>query len=210
MSDGEETLDISANRRPSAKIRTHRWTRLLHVYTSMISFVVVLFFALTGITLNHPNWTFGSTPSRTTVSGTLPIRAFTGNGVDWLNVSEYFRNEHGVRGSVSDRRSDANEGSLTFKGPGYEADATFKIDTHTYELTIDSQGVLGFMNDLHKGRDTRSSWKWLIDVSGGFLALVAFTGIALQFFLRKRRRSAVSVAAVGGVVVALLTWLAAR
>ena len=210
MSDGEETLDISANRRPSAKIRTHRWTRLLHVYTSMISFVVVLFFALTGITLNHPNWTFGSAPSRTTVSGTLPIRAFTGNGVDWLNVSEYFRNEHGVRGSVSDRRSDANEGSLTFKGPGYEADATFKIDTHTYELTIDSQGVLGFMNDLHKGRDTRSSWKWLIDVSGGFLALVAFTGIALQFFLRKRRRSAVSVAAVGGVVVALLTWLAAR
>ena len=210
MSDGEETLDISADRRPSAKIRTHRWTRLLHVYTSMISFVVVLFFALTGITLNHPNWTFGSTPSRTTVSGTLPIKAFNGNGVDWLNVSEYFRNEHGVRGSVSDRRSDANEGSLTFKGPGYEADAIFKIDTHTYELTIDSQGVLGFMNDLHKGRDTRSSWKWLIDVSGGFLALVAFTGIALQFFLRKRRRSAVSVAAAAGVVVALLTWLAAR
>ena len=117
MSDGEETLDISADRRPSAKIRTHRWTRLLHVYTSMISFVVVLFFALTGITLNHPNWTFGSTPSRTTVSGTLPIKAFNGNGVDWLNVSEYFRNEHGVRGSVSDRRSDANEGSLTFPIP---------------------------------------------------------------------------------------------
>ena len=33
--------------------------RWIHVYTSMISLLIVLFFGLTGITLNHPKWTFG-------------------------------------------------------------------------------------------------------------------------------------------------------
>ena len=45
----------------------------------MISFVVILFFGLTGITLNHPNWTLGSHPSHSTDTGTLPA-GFTQNG----------------------------------------------------------------------------------------------------------------------------------
>ncbi len=47
---------------PSTHVKreTHRWARLIHVYTSMIALLVVLFFAVTGLTLNHPEWTFGS------------------------------------------------------------------------------------------------------------------------------------------------------
>lgn len=35
--------------------------RWLHVYVSMLSFLTILFFAITGITLNHPEWTLGLT-----------------------------------------------------------------------------------------------------------------------------------------------------
>ena len=33
--------------------------RWLHIYLSMFSLAVVLFFSVTGITLNHPDWFFG-------------------------------------------------------------------------------------------------------------------------------------------------------
>ena len=195
---------------PSAKIRAHKWTRLVHVYTSMIAFFVVLFFAVTGITLNHPEWTFGISPKKSAAKGILPPSAIKGTTVDWLVVSEYLRREEGVRGSVADTRADVLEGEITFKGPAYEADAVFKIDTRTYDLTSTSQGFVGLMNDLHKGRDTTSSWNWLIDVSGAFLTLVAVTGLALQFFLRKRRTSALTTAVTGTALAAILIVIASR
>jgi hypothetical protein len=36
--------------------RTAKWTRLLHIYGSMSSLAIVLFFAITGITLNLGSW----------------------------------------------------------------------------------------------------------------------------------------------------------
>ena len=52
------------------KRRIARYSRWLHVYVSMASFVVVFFFAVTGLTLNHTEWFAGS--ERTTeVKGTL-------------------------------------------------------------------------------------------------------------------------------------------
>ncbi len=176
----------------------------------MIAFSVVLFFSVTGITLNHPTWVFGSSPHETTVKGTLPASAITGTNVDWLAVSEYFRNVRGVRGAVSDKRLDNGEGTITYKGPGYEADASFKAQSGDYELTVAGQGFLGVINDLHKGRDANRSWKWLIDVSAGFLTLVSLSGLTMQFFLRKRRRSAFAMVSVGTVIVAIVTWFTLR
>ena len=35
----------------------NRWSRTFHVYVSMGCMLIVAFFALTGLTLNHPSWT---------------------------------------------------------------------------------------------------------------------------------------------------------
>ncbi|MEO6123457.1 MAG: PepSY-associated TM helix domain-containing protein [Ilumatobacteraceae bacterium] len=62
-----ETEPVTDGRNPSASKRrkqvTSRWVRWVHVDTSMISLLVVLFFGITGITLNHPDWTFGDSTS---------------------------------------------------------------------------------------------------------------------------------------------------
>ncbi len=79
------------------------------------------------------------------------------------------------------------------------------VATGDYDLAVTQQGFVAVMNDLHKGRDTGSGWRWVIDVSAGFLVLISVTGLVMQFFLRKRRRSALTVAALGGAVsVALI------
>ena len=34
------------------------WSRWLHIYTSMFGLAAILFFSVTGLTLNHPDWFF--------------------------------------------------------------------------------------------------------------------------------------------------------
>ncbi len=191
----------------SSKNSAHKWTRTIHVYTSMICFVVVLFFSATGLTLNHPTWTLGGNGSRSTVSGTLPADWKSGDTIDWLRTAEYLRATHGLRGQVDEHDADSKTGSITFKAPGYSADAFIQVDNGTYDLTVEAQGPLGVMNDLHKGRDATSSWKWLIDVAAVFLVLISFSGLVLQFFLRKRRFRALSIAVIGGFIALVMTWL---
>jgi hypothetical protein len=191
---GRRAVADGRRRAGGPKATTARWTRWLHVYTSMISLLVVLFFGITGLTLNHPTWSIGGGPSTRLASGTLPAGFATNGTVDFLAVSEFVRSEHGVRGSVKDYGATATEGGVSYKAPGYAADLVFDVGTGSYQLTVEEQGLLGALNDLHKGRDTASGWTWLIDVAAVFLVVVAVTGLGIQVFQRKRRRRALSVA----------------
>lgn len=193
--------------RRSTKNSLHRWARLLHVYTSMICLLVVLFFSVTGLTLDHPSWTFGGSGSRQTATGTLPAEFRKGDTVDWLAVAEFLRSRHGLRGSVSEHEAGAEEGTISFRGPGYAADGYFTLADGAYQLTVTSQGPLAVLNDLHKGRDTSSSWKWMIDLAAVFLIVISLTGLTMQLFLRKRRTSALLSAGAGIVVFAVAAWL---
>ncbi len=192
------------------KRKSHFWLRWAHVYTSMISLIIVLFFGITGITLNHPDWTFGSDGTSSTVTGSLPDEAITDGDVEFLVVSEFLRNEHGVKGQVTNFGEDGTEGTISFKNPGYGAEVFFELDTGTYTLSENAQGWVTVMNDLHKGRDSNTAWRWVIDISGGLLVLISVTGLGIQFFLRKRRLSALTLSVVGGLVSVLLLWIAIR
>jgi hypothetical protein len=187
-----------------------KWMRLVHVYISMICLLIVLFFSITGVTLNHPTWTFGAGPSRSSVSGTLPATFRNGDTIDWLQVAEYLRSKHSLRGAVTDNRADASQGSITFKSAGYLADTQFDAKTGAYTLNLEQTGFLGVMNDVHKGRDTSHSWSWVIDASGVLLAVISLTGLGLQLFLKKRRRSAVVTAVAGSLLLVVLIAIALR
>lgn len=186
----------------------HRWARWLHVYASMIAFAVVLFFGITGITLNHPTWTLGDDVNTTEVTGTLPVASTLDDGsVNFLGVSEYVRDTYGVAGHIDSFEVTNGQGSIAYKRAGYQADLQFDVATGEFRLDVEQQGWVAVLNDLHKGRDTGSSWRWVIDVSAGFLVLVSVTGLVMQFFLRKRRRSAYVSAAVGAAAVIALAVL---
>lgn len=189
----------------SAKIRkqTAILSRWLHTYLSMVSFAIVLFFAVTGLTLNHAEW-FASQQKTVERSGTLPL--------DWLKdeshkleVVEKLRAE-GVHGAVSDYRVDDQQIAVSFKAPGYSADTFVDRATGRYQLTITNNGVVAVLNDLHKGRDSGKAWSWVIDVSAVLLTLVSLSGLLLLFFVYKRRLSGLIVG-VAGALVCWLLWM---
>ncbi len=191
-----------ARRQRPLRLRVHSLLRWLHIYTSMVSLLVVLVFAATGVTLNHPAWLAGERTDE--ISGILPATWKTAKGIDWLVVAEHLRAAHGVHGTVADRREDAREGSLTFRAPGYSADAFIDVRDGSYKLTVSYQGAVGVLNDLHRGRDAGGAWAWLIDVSGVFLVFLSLTGLGLLFYLRKVRIKALLVMASGAALVVLL------
>jgi uncharacterized protein len=197
-----ESAPARVRRKRPLRLRVHSLLRWLHIYTSMISLIVVLFFAATGVTLNHPDWLAGERTDE--VTGTLPATWKTAKGIDWLVVAEHLRTANGVHGTVADRREDDREGSLTFRAPGYSADAFIDLRDGSYKLTTSYQGAVGVLNDLHRGRDAGSAWAWLIDASGIFLVFLSLTGLGLLFYLKKVRIKGLVVMTVGaGLVIGL-------
>ena len=125
-----------------------------------------------------------------------------------LEIVEHLRRAHGIRGALAEFRAEETECLVTFKGPGYSADAFFDPATGSYELTIVRQGAVGILNDLHRGRDAGAAWAWVVDLSGAFLTFIAITGIGLLWYLKKLRVGALATMVVGVVVTIVLMKLA--
>jgi hypothetical protein len=195
-----------------------RWT---HIYLSMFSLASLLFFGVTGITLNHPDWFFGESERSVQARGRMDLkwlnlevpRSDSGGEDDAsrrvakLEVVELLRNTHGIRGALVEFRTDERECMVTFKGPGYSADTFIDRTTGQYDLTESSHGFVAVINDLHKGRDTGKSWSLLIDLSAVLMTLVSLTGLVLLFYIKRRRVSGLVTALVGTAVVAAVFWL---
>ena len=170
----------------------------------MVSFAVLLFFAVTGITLNHPEF-FGVHERTSQVNGTLNTAWM--KDPDKLSIVEYLRKTNGVKSAMTDFRVDDAQLGVSFKGPGYTADTFIERASGKYQLTETRMGAVAVLNDLHKGRDTGKAWVWLIDASAVLMALLSATGLVLLFFLPKRLKAGLMVAVIGAIACYLVYWI---
>jgi hypothetical protein len=185
------------HRHPLWKRKLAALSRWLHIYLSMASFAILLFFAATGFTLNHQDW-FTAQQKTVQSRGALNPQWLKG-GVDKLQVVEYLRRKDGVHGAIDDFRIEDSQCTVSFKGPGYEADIVIDRAAGTYDVTETRAGFVAILNDLHKGRDTGKTWSKVIDVSALLLTLVSLTGLILVLYLHKRRLSGLLLLAAGGL-----------
>ena len=177
-------------------------SRWLHIYLSMGSFAILFFFAATGLTLNHLEW-FADQQRSVASKGHMELawlKPPAGKELAKLEIVEYLRKTNGVRGAMSDFRVEDAQVAVSFKGPGYMADTFIDRESGNYELNETRMGLVAVMNDLHKGRDSGKVWGWMIDLSAVLMVLVSVTGMALIFFLSKRRVSGLVVAGLGAVL----------
>jgi hypothetical protein len=186
----------------SARVRrkTAILSRWLHIYLSMVSFAVVLFFAVTGLTLNHAE-TMSGEPKVNNLKGSLSAKELgPKDHPDTLAIVEHIRNTDHVHGAVNDLRVEDDEITFSFHGPGYSADTAIDRATGKYTVLETRSGFVAVMNDLHKGRDTGKTWSWVIDVSAVLLTLVSLSGLILIFFVYKKRTSGLILAAAASLV----------
>ena len=181
------------------------WTRWVHIYLSMFSFAALLFFAITGITLNHTSWIDGQQKVEQ-VKGNLSLNWVHADSsrINELLVVEYLRNTHHISAPLSDFSTQKAECSVSFKGPGYAAEGFIDRVTGHYELTMTRSGLIAVLNDLHKGRDSGPIWARFIDISAVLMILVSLTGFLMIFFLKKKRFSGLLITAIGAIIIAIV------
>lgn len=211
-SPADQPKPAPRSRRRSWSIRFAALTRWLHIYASMLGLAAVLFFSVTGITLNHPDWFASEAARRVENEGRMPTESLRSeapgavDGVAKLEVVEHLRREHGVGGALVEFRIDDDECLVAFRGPGYSADAFIDREDGRYTLSQNLQGFVGVINDLHKGRDAGPVWSVVIDVSAVVLTFISLSGLILIFYLKLRRGPGLVVAAAGTAIIALLYW----
>lgn len=163
------------------------YARIIHVYVSMALLLLMLFFAITGITLNHPNW-FSSAdqePLREQFDIPSYLIPTAPQESEWrLAAGHWLKSQWDMDITTAD--IDEDEISLVSKGPGTYRTVTLDLlDGKAYIETLD-YGVVAVLNDLHKGRNTGSVWAWVLDLCALLIILFSLTGAYLLLPQTKR------------------------
>ncbi len=95
----------------AAKRKLSMASRWLHIYVSMVSFAIVLFFSITGITLNHAD-KFAYQQRTQQLKGILNIawvKTEDTSHINKLAIVEYLRTTHKIKSAVSEFRIDDSQ-----------------------------------------------------------------------------------------------------
>lgn len=191
--------------------------RVIHSYSSMLVLVLLLFFAITGITLNHPDLLYskaGQLSSQQVLSLPEPLRynSLPESEPQQAQIAAQFRDwlstEHQVKASVFSYMFEPDDMvlELDFKRPAGYATVIVDFAANTAELELEFNGYLALLNDLHKGRNAGTSWIVLIDVTAIACIIFALTGFWL-ILKQPSRRSMGNSLAMLGIFISLFAYI---
>lgn len=177
------------------------WARHIHFWLSTFGFAAILFFGVTGLTLNHAE-TFESGDSTTRdfegILEAIPddLAAPTAHG-SRFRVADTLRHRHGLSGLVRDVHVDDAECTVIFGAPGYAADVFIDRKSGTYKGQETRKPRIAFFDDLHKGRYAGPVWSFVVDASAVITVASALTGLWLLFHMRGRRTAGLVAVILG-------------
>ena len=190
----------------------HRW----HWISAALSLTGMLMFAITGFTLNHAAQ-IESKPRTVNLKATLP-------GPLQESLRKAAEQHAGARAPLPPVIATWAKGAFDINVDGMAAeweeeeayvpmarpggDAWLRIATDgaaEYEKT--DRGMVSWLNDLHKGRNTGTVWSWFIDIFAFACMVFAITGFLIMKLHAANRPSTWPVIGAGILVPVLLALL---
>jgi hypothetical protein len=190
---------------------TLSWSRLIHIYVSMALLTMLLFFSVTGITLNHPEWFSEHQAEISEQEMNISLALLESPPLSLDQVAIVVREieqklslslDHAVFESLAD------ELFIGIKKAG--KDTAISIDLFSGELFYQqtNYGHWAWLNDLHKGRNTSAFWGWIIDITSLLCILFALSGFILAMPQRRFNRTLfISLSVSVGLIFSAI-WLA--
>ncbi|WP_017445908.1 PepSY-associated TM helix domain-containing protein [Gayadomonas joobiniege] len=163
-----------------------------HWISSAICLAGMLLFAVTGITLNHAA-EIESEPKITSYEAELPANILSSLQQQKSLTSSFkswFKNQTGQ--NIPDAiKPEINAGEIYLAMPRPGGDSWFSLMLETGEFYMETteRGYIAYLNDLHKGRNTSSAWRWFIDIFSIACIVFTVTGLILLKKYAKGRKS---------------------
>lgn len=204
------------NKPVDAKRRSY-WLKTLHEWhwiSSALCLVGILFFSITGVTLNH-SAQIEASPEVIQRKAILPDELRTAlAGADSASdpalpaaLREWISKTMDVE--VGARIGEWSEDEIYVSMPRAGGDAWLSIDRASgaieYEKT--DRGWISWFNDLHKGRNTGTAWAWFIDVFALACVVFSVSGFFLLQMHARQRPMTWPMVGLGLLVMVLIALL---
>jgi uncharacterized protein len=207
-------MDVQAPRfgakpRSAAEIAFYRQCRAWHGYLSALAFMALIFFSVTGILLNHPDWVARNSDDPVTQSVQLsPAELATAlkAGNPGQTLARIVQQKISLRGAYSSADVDSRQALLRFEGLKGNSDVTIDLKNGTAQVSVQNSDAATMLDDLHRGKNAGAAWRALIDIAGVLILVLSIVGYILFFSLSFRLRTSlaltgVSLAFLIGIVV---------
>jgi len=190
----------------------NRWVRWLHIYSAVPVLISMIFFAVTGFFLNHPDWPMGQTKTQE-MSLTLPGEIAS---IDWqespslftLGVLQWLDREQGIRGVKMEIEWEDDELLIiTLEGPHTNQTVEVIPDEGVVEVFALTLPLMGMLNNLHRGKQVSDTWRLFSDLSAVFMLVFCLTGLWLVCVNRMQRVTSSAWISIGGAVFFVIVYL---
>ena len=186
------------------------WSRTVHVYLSIALLIVLVFFSITGITLNHAETMTAAPETSTIILDDWPALPLDDEGfiADSPQLAEFVRQEFGIRMEFATLAFNDALITIEYDGPGTQS--LVEIDQDLGEVYAESTnyGLVAALNDLHKGRYTHVVWNALIDISAIILTIFSLAGFVLLLPNKYRFKSVTKYSVLGIALTTIVYFIA--
>ncbi|MEY3660964.1 MAG: hypothetical protein RLZZ169_1790 [Pseudomonadota bacterium] len=188
------------------------WSRTIHIYFSIALLLLLAFFAITGITLNHASELAAEPVVMARTVETLPELPLDEAGMiaDSPELAQFLRREFGLRRDLATLEVSPDGLLVDYRAPGRSAFVEIDVFNGRAAFELTDFGVIALLNDLHKARDTDVIWKWLVDASGVLIVVFSLAGFVLLLPSQSRLKRVTLVTLLGLGLLAAAYWLAIR
>ena len=188
----------------------YRHSRYVHGWLSAFAFLTLLFFSVTGLLLNHPEW-FEPAKTEQTTQLILPesiLKSIKQQENPSDAILNYVRQQQNVVGRYQSSEVMDNEVMIRLESPAGATDIWVMADTGETEITQKPASTVSMLNDLHRGKNSGLAWSWLIDISAIIVIALSLVGYILFLSIKTRLVTHLMLTAVSLALIILLIWSA--
>jgi hypothetical protein len=167
-------------------------SRLIHVYVSMALLTLLLFFSVTGITLNHPEWFSEHQADIEEIELAVDLTLINNPPLSLEQITqvvEVVEQELAISLTNAVIESTGDELFFSIKKAGENTAITLDLASGELFFERTNYGLWALLNDLHKGRNTSDFWGWIIDITSVLCIVFAISGFILAMPQRRFNRT---------------------
>ncbi|MGA6136114.1 PepSY-associated TM helix domain-containing protein [Acinetobacter dispersus] len=188
----------------------YRHARYVHGWLSAFAFIVLIFFAATGLLLNNPDW-FKSSNDEQIAKITLPpafVSAIQKQENPTQAILDFVRDKQPLIGRYKSSEVMDGEVMIRLESPAGSTDLWVLMDQGEVEITQKPATTVSLLNDLHRGKNVGATWHWLIDISAIIIILLSLAGYILFLTIKTRLMTHLLLTAASLAAIILLIWFA--